>query len=268
MLPTYAGLAPPITALVLGSQPIEGQAPHYMKIPGAVPGSRIIAVDEHAGDEYPEGWEFCPAVIGRRTETRPFYRGESSLVSSLYEMNWPFLNRYSWAGELSTAHVEQVETIGLDEFTDGKRPIHFLAADIQGAEGEAFESGTKTLADVLMVQVEVGYSPIYLDAPLWRDIDAILGAQGFGLYHTLGGAIRPEFLHFSPDHPSDGRWMWGEAVYVRDDMDALSRDDLLRFATLAHLYDYLTLAASCLHRVAGVHAAMGYLEAARAARKA
>lgn len=268
MLPIIAGrLPPPITAVVLGARTIAGAcAPRYARLPDDIPGSRIIAVDIEPDGSYPDGWEFCPAVIGRRTETRPFYRGNSPAISSLYEINWALLTQYTGLEVYSTTHIEEVQAISLDEFTESRRPVHFIAADIQGAELEAIEGGDATLADTLMFVTELCFAPLYRAAPPWRALDAALDAAGFEFYRILGGAIRPELRYAMPegDGACAGRWLWGDAMYVRKDRWSLGVDSIWRLAALAHLYGQYCLAAACLERIAGYITARDYIVTARA----
>jgi len=184
---------------------------------------------------------------------------------------------------VAVKRTDEVQTVSVDEFTADLRPIHFIRADIQGAELEAIEGGSDTLRDVLMIVAEVAYAPLYIGGPLWRDVDLALSARGFAFYKPASSSSwheRPfvmegkEFRRRlekpfvlldgkaiqqrSSTIPS-GRMLWGDVIYVREDIRELNNEALRRLALLAHLYGCFTLAASCKERYAGRSYAEQYL---------
>ena len=250
------GGSPPITVLDLGARIIDGRLGPYCDLPTTVPGSRVIAVDMAPGCQYPDGWEAHQVVVAGTSGKRTFYHNLVDTTSSLYPLNWRFLQQYSGLASLATIRTEQVDVVGLDEFTANLRPIHFLHADIQGAEGETFNASPRTLADVLMVFAEVFYAPVYVGIPLFGELTDILAKRGFAFYDA-------SFLARYPESPypvvSEGRLLWGDAIYIRDDIRSLDTDGLHRLSLLAHRYYRFTLAAMCVSRADGSAAGKAYL---------
>jgi len=263
--PLMGASAPPITALILGSRSIPDYSPRIATLLDDVPGSRIVAVDIEPDEACPAGWEFSPAFIGRPSTGRMFYHANAPICSSLYRPNWDCMNQYDDLSSLAVLCAERVNVISLDEFTQGKRPIHFIGADIQGAELEAFTSGPLTLADTLMIQAEAQVAPMYEGAPMWRDLDAGLDAMGFMLYRPIAYQAFPEVGLTTDYGDGSGRCMWGEFLYVRKDYAALGADALLRLAVLSHIHGQRHLATVCLERAAGRAVAEEYVRLVRPA---
>lgn len=257
---------PPITVLDLGARLLEKTPTPYASLPADVPGSKIIAVDAAQGCKYPEGWEGHQAVIARSSGIRTFYRTTRSASDSLYPLNRRCMERYAGLEDNRVQGSEEVEVISLDDFTQPHRPIHFIRADIQCAEIEAFGTGAKTLADVLMIVTEVCFAPLHEGGPLFRDIDLVLSRRGFEFYDIVGLAHRHEspfavagahFWAHCNSYRSHARLLWGDVLYVR--MDVKDRDAQQRLAYLAHIYRCHTFAALCIERYADRAAAEEYL---------
>src|SRR6185437_14359165 len=70
----------------------------------------------------------------------------------------------------------------LPEITD----IDYLKLDVQGAELDIINGGSRLMAGVMVVHTEVELIPMYQDQPLFGDIDVALRKAGLWL-HRLDG---------------------------------------------------------------------------------
>ena len=179
---------------------------------------------------------YLPYFIGDGS-ARTFYECNFAMTSSLFKPNTALLAKFQNLEELTRVHkTYPVQTTRLDDLPELK-DTDFLKVDVQGAELLVFEGATRLLDDVLVVETEVEFVPLYEGQPLFADIDAFLRSKGF-LLHRLeraGRTFKP--LIFKNDiNATLSQILWGDAIYVRDFMrfDQLSGVGLLKLATIMH----------------------------------
>lgn len=149
--------------------------------------------------------------------------------------------------------------------------IDFIKADVQGAEHDVLLGATRTLANVVLMELEVEFNPIYVGQPLFADVDALARDRDFRLWrlsnlaHYTRDGIGPHGTisdtHFCDSRPvrwdsPGGQPYWGHATYVAEDI--LERS--------GH-YWQRALRAGCLASALGLHdlALHAWVGAARAA---
>lgn len=118
---------------------------------------------------------------------------------------------------------QYVPTVRLDDIM---RPngydVDFLKVDVQGAELLVLQGAAETLESVVVVDVEVHFQPLYVDMPLFADIDRFLRDRGF-VFHRIsdltGRGMKPSRLSSST--------LWANAVYVKD-VDKQYREKLVK----------------------------------------
>ena len=69
--------------------------------------------------------------------------------------------------------------------TEGADLIHL---DVQGAELMVFQNALRRLADAVVIHTEVEFLPLYIDQPLFGDIDVFLRGQGY-LFHRFSPIV-------------------------------------------------------------------------------
>lgn len=230
----------------------SGPEPFY-RILEAFPSSRVIAFEVDPGlcrelnAKSPPQVQFYAQALGRRSETRDFYLAEFSQCSSLYPPNQALCDLYQNLGNLvRTRSRTTLETVALDEFLSSQAigAVDFIKIDIQGAELEVFEGGTRALANVLGIVSEVEFEPIYVGQPLYEDVTAFLRSRGFQLHKFLGlsgRALQPMVINGDVNLRMQD--LWADALYVRDllRLEALSADQLLKLALIAECYGSVDL---------------------------
>ncbi len=187
------------------------------------------------------GCRYLPHAVGDGS-TGTFHLARAVYTSSLLPPNLPIVDRFhvraaeiTVLGDLMRVAREwPVTTRRLDDIPEAKG-TDYLKLDIQGAELDVLRGATEVLKDVLVVETEVEFVPIYEGQPLFADIDVALRAAGF-VFHRFtdlkGGTFRP--LSAKAPHPFRGQIMWGDAVYVKDFMKlrSLGLERLLKLAVL------------------------------------
>lgn len=166
-----------------------------------------------------------PLALGKSVGGAKLYVTQYAECISLYPPNEPYLARFAEIPDLMKLDFTvEIETGTLDNFCqqEGVDEIDFLHTDVQGADLQVLEGATGILErSILAVQAEVEFSHLYLNQPLFADVDIYLRNQGFTLF-DLHAAYRKRSRSpiVSKAHP--GQFLWGDAFYFRD----LLREDI------------------------------------------
>ncbi|MEQ9486649.1 FkbM family methyltransferase [Coleofasciculus sp. F4-SAH-05] len=166
-----------------------------------------------------------PLALGNSVGESTLYVTQHPMCSSLYPPNEPYLARFAGLPELVNLDFTiGIETTTLDSFCqkEGINEIDFLQIDVQGAELQVLEGASWILErSILAVQVEVEFSSLYLNQPLFADVDTFLRQQDFTLFDlSKAYRLRARSPIQSSVHP--GQLLWADAYYFRD----LMREDI------------------------------------------
>lgn len=188
-------------------------------------------------ERYGERATVLEQVIGDGTAGE-FRETNTGFTASLLEPDNALASAFNNLAPLSRVTARRpVTTCRLDDLPQAAG-TDFLKLDAQGAEGAILAGAPATLADVLVVETEVLFLPLYRDQPLFADLDIALRAHGF-VFHTFRGFGQRAFAPFTVDGDAGkalNQILWADAVYVRDwtALDALSSDRLRRYGALMH----------------------------------
>ncbi len=160
-------------------------------------------------------------------------------MTSLLQPNPAVLNLFHgfpiWGQVLAT---EEVDTIRLDDIPE-TAGVDLLKMDIQGAELMVLRNAEARLADALVIQTEVEFLPMYIDQPLFGDLDLFLRQHGF-VFHRffpeVSRTIRP-LLMDNNIYAGLSQLLWADAVFVRDFTKPEAFSDRQLLATAAILHD-------------------------------
>jgi FkbM family methyltransferase len=195
---------------------------------------------ERAEAEASPGLTLLPYAIGDG-EYHTLYVNDDDATSSLFPLNVAHNARFVHLSELHTVRTEQVKTHRLDDvLPDGR--VDFLKLDVQGSELMVLKGAEQTLSRTAVIHTEVLFSPIYLNQPLFVDVQQHLTVRGFTLidlllpgrysYRTPSGRNTPDYL------------IWGDAIYFRDTEDPATQR--LQALVAASVYRKPTLAEHLL----------------------
>ena len=160
-----------------------------------------------------------PLALGSSVGESTLYVTKHPMCSSLYPPNEPYLGRFAGLPELvNLDFTVEIETTTLDTFCQEEEidEIDFLQVDVQGAELQVLEGASNILEkSILAVQVEVEFSHLYINQPLFADVDTYLRKQGFTLFDlTKAHRTRADSPIVSTTRA--GQLLWGDAFYLRD----------------------------------------------------
>ena len=204
---------------------------HYV---GFEPDSKeCVRLTEVADTRY----HYFPAAVGKCSETRTLYLTSNPSCSSLLVPNAAFFGQFKdCAPQIAITDTLEVQTVALDAYLPavGIHQVDFLELDTQGTELEILQGAEKFLASSIVgIKVEVEFSPIYQNQPLFSDVDAYLRQFGFMLFDLSRNRYRRQ--NYPYDMETRGQLLWGDAFYLKD-YHCLSERGMKAAATkLAHI---------------------------------
>jgi FkbM family methyltransferase len=210
---------------------------------------------------------YLPYFIGDGTE-QTFHECNFPMTSSLFEPNSELLEKFQNLEELTRVIKKYpVQTTRLDDIPEIKG-TDFLKVDVQGAELMVFQGAVEILKEVLVIQTEVEFAPMYKKQPLFSDIDKFLRSLGFQFHRLVdsrGRVFKPLSLNNQPAALMS-QWLWGDAIYVRDFMafDNVQPLALLKLAAILHenyrSFDLAAYALSAYDRLAKSKMQAAYIQ--------
>ena len=227
----------------------------YLRVIGFEPDPREYRRLTEGGSDRSTTW-FGVALHNRMGPLRLHIARDRGLTS-MFEPDRSFLDAFPQADRFDTIEVQETEGDTLDNLLRSRQiaDVDFVKVDTQGSELFVLEGAANTLeASVLGVEVEVEFTPIYRDQPLFADVDAFLRARGFQLFD-----LRPCYWKRAVGRAvggPHGQIIWADALYLRTipgineaiaRLDAESgRAKLLRALSIAMLYGYFDYALDLL----------------------
>lgn len=176
-----------------------------------------------------------PHVVGDGRD-RVFHRTTADTTSSLYRPDNAFLEQFFGLSEhFQVVDTTPVKTIRLDEVSETEDAV-YLKVDVQGAELDVLRGATKRLSSLTVLHLEVEFSRLYKNQPLFSDVNDFAASRGFELFDFAN----LERYFYRSEKSSFGfapqRLLWGDAVYVKPlgDVAALGRKKLLQTALVMH----------------------------------
>ena len=211
--------------------------------------------------------QFLPYFIGDGTRQK-FYHTTNPMTGSLYEPNTKLLEMFQNLSELvGIVSEEMVDTRRLDDISELDFPIDYIKIDVQGAELQALNGArNKVLKNVMLIQTEAEWLPLYKNQPLFSELEIFLRSQGFVVHRTMGfGARSFKPIIMNGNINLGLQHLWSDIIFVRDftRLDLLKPHQLLKMAVILHeVYHSFDLALILLqeydrHRHSGL--AQNYL---------
>lgn len=225
----------------IGANPIDGAPPYDTLLRGG--NADIVGFEPNAealaklNTQKGPNETYLPNAIGDG-KRHTLHLCAASGMTSLLTPNPEVLNLFhgfpNWGRVLST---EEIDTTRLDDIPETEG-IDLVKIDIQGGELMVFQNATKRLADALVIQTEVEFLPLYVDQPLFGDVDVFLRSQGYAFHRffpTVSRTIQPMLVQ-NNIYAGLSQTVWGDAIFVRDftKLSRLSPRQLLAMAAILH----------------------------------
>jgi FkbM family methyltransferase len=143
--------------------------------------------DSRAAESLTSGPGFRTVRVALYSEAgkHRFYRTRKQECSSLFPPNRAFVNGFPESDRFDVIGTGEIDVDTLDRQVIAAEigDPDFLKLDVQGAELAVLRGATKTLQQQLVgVQIEVCFVPLYEGQPLFSDVDTFLREFGFELF--------------------------------------------------------------------------------------
>ncbi len=212
--------------------------------------------------------EIVAEALAAQAGPRSIHLASDPACSSLYPPDARLVGRVPELSCMAETGVVEVTVSTLDIWrsSSGWGPIDFVKLDVQGAELDVLEGGTETLSDVVVLELEVEFNPLYEGQPLFADVDRFLRSHGFSLwrlanlvhYTSIETPPHPAIadVHFCDSRPvrwqsPGGQLFWGHATFVATDVIERASGDWPRALRAGCLAAALELHDLALHAWVG-----------------
>jgi len=174
---------------------------------------------------------------------KPFYLCRKPQVSSSYLPNREFLDLFPNPQRFDVVDVAPMRLSRMDDL--GLSNVDFIKVDTQGGELSILKGAPKTLKDCVGLEIEVQFSPLYEDVPLFGEVSAFLNAQGFEFIDFVDLCRWQRVKHRGP-----GQCVFGDALFFRTPESFISSgnlpsDKLASYLGCLHLYQRFDLIRAC-----------------------
>lgn len=191
----------------------EGVRP-YLRVIGFEPDERSFNKLIRAAAP---SFRYLPVALGRTKGVVTFYLTKKRSKSSVFKPDPLFFSKFPGAERLEIVREEEMllDTLDHQLRAAGASGVDFIKLDIQGGELAALRGGAKTLSGpVFGIEVEVEFTPVYRNQPLFADVDTFLRPYGFELFD-----LRPYYwkrkIGLDLGNPK-GQLIYADALYLRN----------------------------------------------------
>jgi len=235
------GTSVPLAIVDVGANPIDGTPPYAALL--TYEETRLVGFEPN-----PEALARLHAMAGPRETYLPHAIGDGDVhklhvcaapgMTSLLRPDPAVVGRFHGFPEWARVVEEvAVETRRLDDIAETEG-ADMLKIDIQGGELMAMRNAEQRLADLLVIQTEVEFLPLYQGQPLFSDVEQFLRARGFVLHRffpAVSRVIAPMLIN-NDIYAGLSQIVWADAIFVRDFTrpELLSPRQLLASGAILH----------------------------------
>lgn len=234
-------------------------AQEYLKVIGFEPDRRAYEELVKQG----EGTFFNVGLYKEKAVLK-FHLTKRQEASSLLKPNSEFLRKFHEGDTLSVQDITEINADSLDnQLIEGKiYDSDFMKIDTQGSELFILQGATSLLRDKLFgLEIEVEFSEIYKNQPLFADVDRFLRDYGFHLFD-----LQPYYWKRKAGRSlgkPKGQIIFADALYFRNEDsfesalrqvadESARRAKILKAVSICILYGYFDYALEIIHSV-GYH---------------
>lgn len=210
----------PITLIDVGAsggiQPIWHVVEDYIKVIGFEPD---INEFENLKKIYnPQKYVFFNTGLLDKKGISSFYITRKQQVSSIFKPNRSFLDKFPNSERFDILQEAKIEVNTLDCVLKENDILggDFMKLDTQGSELLILQGSRDVLRkSIFGVEVEVEFSPMYLNQPLFSDVDKFMREMGFELW-----ALKNQYNLFNNSGETDFRnrhhqLIFSDAIYFK-----------------------------------------------------
>ncbi|MDC0239181.1 FkbM family methyltransferase [Candidatus Thioglobus sp.] len=138
-------------------------------------------------------------------------------TSSVFEANMPFLQQFDDSQRFEVKDKITLKTKTIDNLAKNNEIdlVDFVKIDVQGGELAILQGGEKFFKkNIVGLEAEVEFAPMYKDQPLFSDID-VFAREKLGLELWDISKVHWKYQQKNYKTPLKGRLIFGDALYLR-----------------------------------------------------
>lgn len=189
------------------------------------------------------------SALSDRVSTIDFHLCDKQRASSVFLPNLDFLRRFPNLERFNISRVVQIETDTLDNQLkkNSIAEVDFIKIDTQGYELPILRGSLDCLVSVTGMELEVEFAPLYIDQPMFNDVDKFVREQGFELFDIKKSHWKREGGQNRGDHK--GQLVFGDALYFRSPESVALIKNITQKKIIRAICVYLVYGYSDLARV-------------------
>jgi len=206
---------------------------------------------------------YLNTALHKEKASLDFYCTRKQECSSLFSPNRYFLNAFPAPDRFDVVEKVKLDTDSLDNQLGqaGVSDVDFIKIDTQGSELAILEGARTALASILGIEVEVEFSQIYDNQPLFSEVELCLRTRGFQLF-DLAPCYWKRAKGMRYGKPK-GQLIFADALFLRDAktigelLERIQDNEqrkakLLKALAICLLYGYVDYAAELFESQAGI----------------
>ena len=183
--------------------------------------------------------KFFPVFAWDSDVTIKFHLNRKPGVSSVYPANMNFLSRFPGPERFEPTEILDVTGSSLDDHMNDIS-LDFVKLDIQGGELQALKGMSGALDKALGLDVEIEFSELYKNQPLYGDVNKFLVDRGFEFVDFINLARWER-----KDHNSYGQLLFGDGLWLKSPesifVDGTPEDRIYSYFAICAIHGRLDL---------------------------
>jgi len=162
------------------------------------------------------------------------------MVSSVYPPNFNFLNKFADSERFNVEKIIHLNADTLDNQLkkEGIDEVDFIKIDTQGYELSILKGSSNCIENIVGLEVEVEFEPLYVGQPLFSEVDNYVKENGF----ILADLKRYYWKRKNNKNTGNrkGQIIFGDALYFKSPEQILSSSNISQEKIIRTIYVYLS----------------------------
>jgi FkbM family methyltransferase len=169
-----------------------------------------------------------------------FHLCKKQEVSSVYPPNFNFLNKFADSERFNVEKIIHINADTLDNQLkkEGIDEVDFIKIDTQGYELSILKGCSSYLENVVGLEVEVEFEPVYIGQPLFSEVDNYVKENGFILVDLKRYYWKRKNNKNTGNRK--GQIIFGDALYFKSPEQILSSSNISQEKIIRTIYVYLS----------------------------
>jgi FkbM family methyltransferase len=159
--------------------------------------------------------------------------------SSVYEPNRKYLNFFSDSARFDILNKVQLPATTLNKIYNPNNSFDFIKLDVQGGELEVLKGGAQVLKKCFGLEIEVEFKKLYVDQPLFQDIQNFCQSHGFEFidFTNISRWERSGYRGLGECNYGDALFLkYPEVIIAEFELGTFSLEEVRSYAGLLYIY--------------------------------